>query len=76
MRCATERDEEEEASASSSFESIPSRYRLDTVSMGDVDARAVVRAGRRIIDIGIETGPRVGRRRASRRTGAVARSDG
>ena len=39
MRCATERDEEEEASASSSFESIPSRYRLDTVSMGDVDAR-------------------------------------
>ena len=79
MRCATERDEEEASSASSSFESIPPRYLLDTVSIPprwETSTRAVVRAGRRIIDIGIETGPRVGRRRASRRTGAVARSDG
>ena len=62
-----------------SFESIPPRYLLDTSSIPprwETSTRAVVRAGRRIIDIGIETGPRVGRRRASRRTGAVARSDG
>jgi hypothetical protein len=59
--------------------SIPPRYRLDTSSIPprwETSTRAVVRAGRRIIDIGIETGPRVGRRRASRRMGAVARSDG
>lgn len=68
-----------ESSSSESFESIPPRYLLDTVSIPprwETSTRAVVRAGRRIIDIGIETGPRVGRRRASRRTGAVARSDG
>ncbi len=73
-RATTECDDEEEASSSESESASESIGRYDTSHTWETSTRARGIIG--IIGIPIGTRPRMGRRRAPRRTEAVARSDG